>query len=125
MTPFQQQFEILINDYPNAIYQQLPSGAILVIVPNFCLSPGWTQSATTIKFLAPVGYPFARPDCFWADDQLRLANGGMPQNSNITLIPETNYNQLWFSWHVAQWNPNRDNLSTYIKVIQNRFKVPL
>ena len=123
MTPFEQQFDIIKASFPEAAYQLLPSGAILVVIPNFPLPSGWNLDSTTIRFLAPVGFPFARPDCFWADQALRVANGGMPQNTNISAIPETSINYLWFSWHVGQWNPNRDNLSTYIKVIQDRFKV--
>lgn len=124
MTPIQQQFEILKNDFPAAVFQQLSSGAVLITVPNLRLPHGWSQENATIKFLVPVGYPYARPDCFWVDPTLRLSNGSMPQNSAINAIPETNESNLWFSWHVSQWMPSRDNLSTYIKVIENRFKDP-
>ena len=64
----------------------------------------------------------ARPDCFWADSGLRLANGSLPQASNVQAIPETGDTGLWFSWHVQHWDPNRDSLITYIQVIRSRFK---
>jgi len=124
MSPVEEQFTFLRSYYPEAQLQLLPGGTTLIIVPNFHLPPGWSHPQTTIKFLAPVGYPYAKPDCFWIELHIRLANGAMPQASNITPIPETNQNHLWFSWHANQWNPNRDNLLTYFRVIEARLKDP-
>lgn len=123
MTPLQQQFEILKMEYEEATLLQLPTGAHLVSIPRVPLPGGWNKGEVTVKFIAPVGYPLARPDCFWSDVDLRLSTGAMPQNSAINVIPEANESSLWFSWHVSQWNPNRDSLSTFTKVIENRFKV--
>jgi hypothetical protein len=117
-----QQFAVLKTYYPQAELRTLPSGAQLIVVPNFRLPPGWTQPQATIFFIAPLGYPLAKPDCFWTDRDLRLAHGGMPQAANITAIPEINQLQLWFSWHTSHWNPNRDNLLTFVRVIEERFK---
>ena len=124
MTPLEQQFELLKANYPEAALTPLPSGAGLVVVAAVRLPPGWSQAATTVKFLAPVGYPFSKPDCFWADAQLRLRGDAMPQSTNMTPIPETGESLLWFSWHTAQWNPNRDTLLTYFNVIKNRLREP-
>jgi len=124
MTPLQIQFEILKGEFSKADLQMLPSGAALITIPDFQLPKGWSQGNTTVKFLAPVGYPFAKPDCFWIDEQVRLQNQAMPQSARFEPIPEVNGNHLWFSWHVGPWNPNRDNLSTYIRVIENRLKDP-
>lgn len=122
MTPLQEQFEILKSEFPQATLQPLPSGAALVTLPEFPLLSGWSQTRTTIKFLAPVGYPFAKPDCFWADKDLRPQTQAMPQNAGFNPIPEVPGEHLWFSWHVGQWNPNRDNLSTFVHVIEARLK---
>jgi Prokaryotic E2 family E len=119
-----QQFVVLKDYYPLAELRTLPSGAHLITLPNVPLPQGWSQPQTTLFFIAPVGYPLAKPDCFWADHNLRLSHGGMPQAANITPIPEINQPQLWFSWHTEHWNPNRDNLLTYLRVIQGRFKKP-
>ena len=79
---------------------------------------------TTIRFIAPVGYPTAKPDCFWADRGFRLATSAMPSNTAENQIPETSITAHWFSWHVheSQWNANRDDLVTYFGVIQDRFR---
>jgi hypothetical protein len=123
MTPLQQQFEALRAEFPGATMEPLPSGAALVSIPDFPLPSGWLQSRTTVKFLAPVGYPLAKPDSFWASPDLRLQNGAMPQSTNQSGIPEVNGSpQLMFSWHLSQWNPNRDALLTYLRVIEQRLR---
>lgn len=124
MTLLEEQFEILKREFPDATLRQLPSGAALISIPNFNLISGWSHEKTSVKFLAPVGFPFAKPDCFWLNPEVRLRTGVLPQSSNISPIPEVNENHLWFSWHVGQWNPNRDNLLTYVRVIENRLREP-
>ena len=116
------QIERLQAKYPGASIEELPSGVGLVVVPEVSIPKGWTQSTTTIRFLAPVGYPAAQPDCFWVDPGFGLEGGGVPQNANPQVIPETEMNCFWFSWHIGpgQWKPNRDDLLTYIAVIMNR-----
>ncbi len=123
MTPLQQQFDLLKSEFPTATLEQLPSGAAVIAIPDFVLPPGWSQPRTIVKFVAPVGYPLAKPDCFWASPDLRLQSGGAPQATNQTPIPEVNgAPMLWFSWHASQWNPNRDSLLTYARVIERRLR---
>ena len=122
MTLFEHQFKILHDEYPGATYRQLPSGAYFVTIPNVQLPEQWSKPATTISFIAPVGYPFGKPDCFWADPDLRLRSGAMPQSANLNRVPEVNEQRLWFSWHATQWNPNRDSLATYVHVIGERLR---
>ena len=122
MTPLEAQFEILKVSYPAATLTKLPSGAAIIRIPNVPVPAGWSKTHVTVRFLAPVGYPMATPDCFWVDPDLRLGNGGMPQGSNMNPMPEVNEPLLWFSWHVGKWNPNRDNLVSYTKVIESRLK---
>ncbi|MDF1835922.1 MAG: E2/UBC family protein [Alteraurantiacibacter sp. bin_em_oilr2.035] len=101
----------------------LPSGTTLVSVADVRLPPGWNATSTTIHFVLQPGYPFAQPDCFWADAELRLEGGGVPQNAAENTIPEDGRAGLWFSWHlVAPWNANRDTLSTWMNVVQERMR---
>lgn len=122
----QWQFERLKARYPEATLQELPSGAALVTIPNFRVSPGWSASVTTVRFIVPAGYPGPFPDCFWCDSGLLLANGAPPQASQDPHpIPETGLQGRWFSWHVSDaqknWNPNRDDLLAYASIISGRF----
>src|SRR4051794_4527251 len=68
--------------YPGTCASALPDGTHVVEVP-VQLPPGWSRTHTTIRFLVPVAFPAAQLDCFYADADLRLANGGMPMNSGM------------------------------------------
>lgn len=114
------QLAQLRHKFPGAAGEALPDGTVLVSVPNIALPVGWNQISTAVRFLAPVGYPTARPDCFFADGTLRLANGGMPANTNVQQLPGGAEVCVWFSWHVAAWNPATDTLVTYLRVIVDR-----
>lgn len=117
------QIRSICDRFPGAGAEKLPSGAWLITIPGFRIGPGWNQNQTTVRFLAPVGYPYAKPDCFWVDQALRLGSGGMPQSSNISAIPETGITGVWFSWHVQTWNPNTDSLLNWVAVISDRLRV--
>jgi hypothetical protein len=115
------QMEQLRRAYPNASMNLVDGGLALVTVPGVELPEGWSQKVTTVWFHAPVGYPMAKPDCFWADSTLRLAGGGMPQSSGINAPAGYAQPLTWFSWHVQPWNPVGDTLLTYVRVIRDRF----
>jgi len=104
----------------------VPSGGTLIHIPTVPVT-GWNRPTAEVLFLAPPGYPAARPDCFWIEpNNFRLANGGTPQNTNDSNpIPgdvAPGRSTTWFSWHLQSWNPNRDSLITFFKVILNRLK---
>jgi hypothetical protein len=122
----ERQFERVRSRYPAAQISPLPSGSALVTIPAIRLPPGWSAAETTIHFIVPTGYPGPAPDCFWADASLLLASMAAPQASNIQAIPESNIQARWFSWHVVDtqnnWNPNRDDLMTYVAIVLDRFR---
>jgi hypothetical protein len=125
MTPLEQQFEALKVEYLSATMDPLPSGAALISIPDFPLPAGWSQPKTTVRFVAPVGYPLAKPDSFWGSPELRLQNGAMPRATNQSAIPElAGPPHVMFSWHLGKWNPNRDGLLTYLRVIEQRLREP-
>jgi hypothetical protein len=124
MTPTQQQFEVLRVSAPQASMQALPDGSHLVVVPAYELPEGWSKTSVDVKFIAPVGYPLARPDCFWTDPDLRLKTGNQPMNTGNNALPYSPAAHLWFSWHVGSWNPNNDSLLTYLYVIKRRLHDP-
>lgn len=111
----------LKNEFPTAAVIPLADGSAAINLPEMPLPPGkWTSNTTSVYFVIPLGYPMARPDCFWTEWTLRLAGGGMPKGTGGQVPPFSQEQLLWFSWHLSSWNPNRDDLLTYVNTIKDR-----
>lgn len=95
-----------------------PDGSVQVVLESVCLPPGWSRASSRIAFVLPVGYPAAQPDCFFAEDSLRLASGALPQNAGMQQLGNATW--LWFSWHLTSWTPGRDNAVTFAHFIESR-----
>jgi hypothetical protein len=121
MSQFEEQFPALQEEFPAATYAKAQDGSYLVTIPDFALPQGWSAENVTLRFIAPVGYPHSKPDCFWCDPDLKLAGGGVPQASGFNQMPNGPAPLLWFSWHMSVWSPNADTLLTYVHVIEKRF----
>lgn len=124
MGPVDNQLQRLKERIADAHWTVVHGSGMLVVLPSFQLPGGWNKAATEVQFLAPQGYPYARPDCFWADGDLRLAArpGLLPQSTQLNNpgLPQLS-SKLWFSWHLLQWDPNRDDLLTWVACIRARF----
>lgn len=102
----------------------LQGGGMLIEVDDIPVA-GWNRPTVKVLFVVPPGYPAGQPDCFWVEpSNFRLAGGQTPQAANDgNAIPGDvvpGRATTWFSWHVQSWNPSRDSLITYFKVIQDR-----
>lgn len=117
---FESQYSLFRDSYSDSILKPI-DGTYIIQIPNVNLHEGWNMKQTTIWFHVPHGYPVAKPDCFWTDRNLRLANGMMPMNTGFNPMPDQS-NELWFSWHAEKWNPNKDNLLTYMHMIEARLR---
>lgn len=121
MGPLDVHVQRLLARSPDATVHDVPGSGLIVSVPAVPLPLGWNKANTAVHFLAPQGYPFSQPDCFWADEDLRLGNGNIPQNSNIgTPMPGISRPLLWFSWHLQSWNASRDDLLSWVSSIRLR-----
>lgn len=104
--------------------QNLSNGGYLVTIKNVPIRNGWNCQMVDVLFMAPPGYPAAKPDCFWVTPLLRLENGAVPQSTNDgTIIPGDplpGRPLTWFSWHLQTWDPSRDKLVTFYSAILKR-----
>jgi hypothetical protein len=125
LSPVEGHFKRLRELHPAASSMTIGDGSFLIHIPGVIVPAGWSKSITNIWFIAPVGYPGAAPDCFWADPDLRLADGRLPQNSSEQMVPGTSTPALWFSWHISRWAPTTHDMRTYVSVIRSRFEQPL
>lgn len=122
MNVIEEQLKQLLELHPDATVTALPDGSTFVAVPKVRIPPGWNMAEGAVAFVIPAGFPTARPDCFWADAGLLLANGGQPANSNPQVPPGTTTMRRWFSWHLLNWYPNRDTIYTYLDFCLERFR---
>jgi Prokaryotic E2 family E len=118
------QLIALQTRWPQSHYEPGKHGAHLIIVPGVKLPDGYTHTICTVLFVAPPGYPAARPDHFFTDSaKIRLANKMQIQGTN-TLNRPWGFDQwtdvTWWSWHLQTWDPNRDTLMTFMNVIRHR-----
>jgi hypothetical protein len=121
MGPLDLHVQRLVERVPHATAQEVHGHGTLISIPAVALAAGWNKPATEVHFFAPQGYPFAKPDCFWTDIDLRLASGALPQATNQgNPIPGLGKTALWFSWHVDPWNASRDDLLTWLASIRAR-----
>ena len=102
---------------PTIVLRSMADGTSIVTF-EVKLVRGWNKDSTKASFVLPVPYPAAQPDCFFADIDLRLLGGAMPQNSGIQPLDGTPL--LWFSWHLSAWSPQRDDIATYVRFVESR-----
>lgn len=119
MGPVDVHVERLKSRHPDAVLRDMPGVGMLISIPNLPLPQGWTKPSTSVHFLAPQGYPYAKPDCFWTDADLRLVGGGVPQNTGSNAAANLGH-LLWFSWHTDHWNAGRDDLLSWLASIKER-----
>lgn len=104
--------------YPESLLTAGSGGGQCLYVPGVALPPGWSLTTTPVWFIVPPGYPSVRPDCFFADVQLRLASGAEPMNSSIQ--PLDGLPLRWFSWHLSNWDSAHDGLVQYLRFVERR-----
>lgn len=93
-------------------------GIAKLLIPNFTLPDGYSQPHSDLLVLVPISYPNGKPDMFWVDETVLLANGQVPHKANVI---EMHLDRRWrrFSWHLGKWNPGCDNLDTYLAFVEH------
>lgn len=97
-----------------------------IVVKQVPLPEGWNQAETDILIKIRSGFPTTPPDNFYAEQDLRLANGNKPSNApNEESIGGRNW--LMFSYHLrdGEWDPHSEleqghNLLTYLEGVRSR-----
>lgn len=97
--------------------------AIYVVIKDYPIPDKiWSRSSSDLLIIAHDTYPNAPLDMFWLDPPISRRNGegAAPEGAGT----ETRNGREWqsFSWHVGGWNPARDNLVTYLDVVDDRLR---
>ena len=116
-----EEIERVKADYPNLQVQQRPDGSMYILIPSISLPPGWNVPATKILVILPVQYPQAPPQGFYADANLKLADGRPPSGGGAASID----NEQWlrFCWNPQSWDMSREALWKYVKFVESRFRL--
>ena len=79
----------------------------------------WGRAAVDLLIMAQGVYPNAQLDMFWVHPKIVLLDGHLPNGGNSD---ESYLGRIWqrFSWHPSRWNPARDNLITYLELVNYR-----
>lgn len=97
---------------------QLDGSVVLVIGP-VALNSGWGRNESRIFLVVPPGYPDQRPQGFFADSGLTLAGGVAPKCSGPTNLADEPVTS--FCWNPQLWDPIKDDLWKYAKLMAERF----
>ena len=81
----------------------------------------WNQDKTDLLVITYPTYPNAKIDMFWVNPPISLRSGKTAQAAD-TKENKIGTNWLRFSWHVQSWNPGKDNLITYLDVVNDRLR---
>lgn len=116
-----EEIERVKADYANLQVQQRPDGSIYIFVPSISLPQGWNMQTTKLLVILPVQYPQAPLQGFYADANLKLADGRAPSGGGAATID----NEQWlrFCWNPQTWDMSRENLWKYIKFVESRFRL--
>jgi hypothetical protein len=116
----QNQIDRVRQAYPNLVVSQQPDGSIDLELPTYELPPGWTKQQTSVLVSIPVGYPDNKPYGLYVDPDLGLASG--QQAGGLRPQAKSGRNWSFFSWNSAEWDPHRDPLWKYVKIMLSRFE---
>lgn len=105
-----QGFDIDVTDGPE----------ICIITKNYAIPKIWNRDVVDLLVVAHPSYPNAKMDMFWVDPPLTLKDGTQPKS--VSTVNKCGKNWQQFSWHVNTWNPAKDNLITYLDVVNDRLR---
>lgn len=91
-------------------------GLANAMIGDYALPSGYSKPTVALLVRAPMSYRNGKPDMFWTDADLVLADGRVPHKADQI---ETYLGRRWrrFSWHAQNWNPVADDLRTYLEFV--------
>lgn len=99
------------------------AGMICVIVPRFCLPPGYSRQDADLLLRLNPGYPDVPPDMWWFEPAVFLADGSSPPATDVR---EQHFGRTWQRWsrhlNQGQWRSGVDSVETFLALIRQDLK---
>jgi hypothetical protein len=111
--------EWIRRDFGSVETRLQPDGSLHVLVGPFLLPSGWSPASGRILVAVPPGYPSQRPSGFFSEPGI-LAGGGQPRGSGANQVAGETW--TFFCWNPANWDPAKDTLWKYVKLMAERFE---
>lgn len=94
-------------------------GMACAVFSGHPLPRGYNRCSSDLLLRLPLSYPNGKPDMFWLESDVLLANGSVPKSAEHI---ETYLDRKWrrFSWHMTHWNPAQDDFRTYLEFVNSR-----
>jgi Multiubiquitin/Prokaryotic E2 family E len=95
------------------------NGSVVLVIGPVALDSGWSRAESRIFLVVPPGYPEQRPEGFHADGGLTLADGATSKCSGQNAVGGES--TTFFCWNPELWDPSKDDLWKYAKLMAERF----
>lgn len=118
----EKQIDHARRDHPDLTATSLADGSIELEIASYELPQGWNKTHTRVLMVVPPGYPDQRPQGFFADHDLLLASRQRGGGQGDEARNGSNWSR--FCWGSDKWDPQRDGLWKYVKLMLSRFEDP-
>jgi hypothetical protein len=121
---------LLRERYRSHVVRQVGS-ELHVLIRDFPFPEAYSPRSADLLLRLPPGYPDAAPDMFWTRPDVKLANGGVPQNCEHHEVPgagagvEVYENIPWQRWSrhfQGGWQVGRHGLHFFVGSIIQELK---
>ena len=101
----------------------IESGMTCVVLSRWALPAGFDREAADLLIRLSPGYPDVRPDMWWFNPPVRLADG---KDLPATQVTEAHLGRSWQRWsrHLndGQWQSGVDGLESFLALIRRNLE---
>jgi hypothetical protein len=114
-----EQIDEVVATYKGEVRGQAAHG-LEIILRDVSLPAGYSVTKVNILIKVPPTFPDARPDMFWVNPPIVLANGAQPQATSIESMGSESWQR--YSWHLQPqaWHAGTSRLRDFVRAVLAR-----
>jgi len=114
------EIDELRSEYPSAIENEQPDGAVHLIIPDIPFPIAWEPSRIRVLLVVPSAYPTAKP-VFYTEPSVKMkAVAQVGGKSGLTRIGDSDW--CTYCWNPSVWDLSRETLLRFLKFSLSRFE---